>query len=129
MEKEEKKEPKMNVVKGNGNGERPQPGKQPQQQRLTYDELNRACMELSQRNQQMQQYINKLHDQIEQMDQTNLCQRLEFMFKVLKYQNNFPSDFVITCAKEIQEVLTIPEEIKNPEQPGTEKEQPENKEE
>lgn len=71
--------------------------------RLTYEQLNEACMQLSQQNQ-------NLWAQVQQLQANLMSKRLDFLFKVLKYQNSFNSDFVIECAEEIKDALEIKEE-------------------
>ena len=83
--------------------------------KLSYEELNKACIELSQQGQNMQSYIQKLHTQIQQMEAVIQMKRLDYLFMVLKYQANFNSDFVIECGNEIQEALTPQSEKPNQE--------------
>lgn len=44
-----------------------------------------------------------------ELEQFALNKRLEYLFKVLEYSNNFTSDFVVSCSSEIEEALTIPQ--------------------
>ena len=78
------------------------------QQKLSYEDLNQACAELSQQNQQMQVYIKKLHAQIQQLGEANMMKRLDYLFQVLKYSSMFDADFVGDCVEEIKEALIIP---------------------
>lgn len=111
-EQKNSKEVKLGVVKNDNKEEQPQ--------KLTYDQLNQACMELSQQNQQMNQYIQKLHHQIQEMQSFIQTKRMDYLFKVveLSLKSNahweFDSDFVQKCMEEIQESLTIPEETEQP---------------
>ena len=103
---------KSKEIKMNPDAEaKPQPA---ENQKLTYEQLNQACMELSQQNQQMQPYIKKLHQQMGQMNALLETRRMDYLFKVIelhtKYEKWFDSDFVLKCAEEVQESLTIPEE-------------------
>lgn len=117
---EEQKKQNLGELKGKGT-ERKQPG----QQRMSYEDLNKTCMQLSQSNQQMQAYINKLHMQMEDMNQTNMFQRLNYLFKVVEFSSSFSPNFAAACVNEIEEMMTIPEEVKNPQaQPKEAKEQP-----
>ena len=105
MEEKEVKKTKnvrMNVVKG-GEKENATPGK------LTYEQLNQVCSELSEQNQKMRSYIQTLRTQMGQIVNNNALQRLGFLFEVLKYKDQFNSDFVISCVDEIKTALTIPE--------------------
>lgn len=84
--------------------------------KLTYDELNKVCAELSQQNQQMQVYIQKLHQQLHQMNDVIQSKRMDYLFKVVELANvsyegnrfSFESDFVYKCVEEIQESLSVP---------------------
>ena len=104
------KEVKMQAVKS---------AKEEQPQKLSYEQLNQACIELSQQNQQMQKYIQQLKQQMQQMDYMLQSKRMDYLFKVveLSLKNSqaseypcFAKDFVEECVAEIQESLTIPEQ-------------------
>lgn len=77
------------------------------QQRYSYDELNKICGELYQQNQ-------NLTRQMAQMHQAIMTKRLDYLFKVLeidsKEKNYFSSDFIVATASEIEESLTVKEE-------------------
>lgn len=108
-EKITNKETKMAVVQGGKTDSQDQP------KRLSYEELNQACMELSQQNQQMQKYIQQLRQQMQQIEMTLQTKRLDYLLKVVELSMNssiwhFADDFVEKCMAEIQESLTIPEE-------------------
>ena len=95
---EEKKEAKMKAVKT----ENPQEKKQ---QKLSYEQLNDVCMQLYQQNQ-------KLTQQLQQANMTNMFARLDYLFKVLNYESVIKdSDFINACVAEIKEAMIIkPEE-------------------
>lgn len=86
------------------------------EQRLTYDELNQACADMSQQLQKQDVYIRQLREQMAQMNYILQNRRLEYLFRVvelsMKADNmwKFNPDFVTSCMDEIQESLTIPEE-------------------
>lgn len=78
-------------------------------EKLSYDELNNACLQLAEQN-------RKLYQEVQRLNATGMIKRLEFLFEVIKLRNNFSMEFVAKCSKEIEEALTIvPEET--PEQP------------
>ncbi len=87
-----------------------------QTQKLTYEELNQACADMSQQVQQQGKYIQQMHSQLQQMNYALQTKRLDYLFKVIEMYNkgisicNFDSDFVQECISEIQKVLTIPKE-------------------
>lgn len=108
-EQKNSKEVKLGVVKNEEKKEQPQ--------KLSYEQLNQACMELSQQNQQMNQYIQKLHQQMQEMQFTLQTKRVDYLFKVVELHYNnvnrwqlFPDDFINSCLSEIQESLTISEQ-------------------
>ena len=78
-------------------------------QKLTYDQLNHACAELSEQNQQMQSYIKRLRAQIQELADENMMKRIDYLFKVLEYNTMFDADFVGDCIAEIKGSLIIPE--------------------
>ena len=85
------KEVKLNV--GSMGGEK---------KKLTYEQLNDVCNQLWMQNRQ-------LTSKNRELEQFALNKRLEYLFKVLEYSNNFTSDFVVSCSNEIEEALTIPQ--------------------
>lgn len=117
-EQKNSKEVKLGVVK-NSEG-KPQSTVQEESQKLTYEQLNQACMDLSQQNQQMQKYIQKLHQQMQEMQFTLQTKRMDYLFKVVELAMTkqiawgFEPNFVDNCIKEIQESLTIPEQTEEP---------------
>jgi len=76
-------------------------------QKLSYEQLNEACSQLYQQNQ-------NLLRQLQQANLTNMFKRLDYLFNVLNYNSLFDADFVYDCVKEIKEALTVdqPEEKK-----------------
>ena len=77
---------------------------------LSYDELKNVAGQLSQQNQQ-------LNMMLQQANMTNIFKRLDYLFKVLENKDCFDSDFVITCADEIKDIITGPvEETKEEEE-------------
>ena len=73
------------------------------EQKLTYDELNNACQQLFQQNQQ-------LIKQLRETDMVNMFRRLDYLFKVVENRDSFSPQFVSSCVGEIQEAMTIKEE-------------------
>ena len=91
-EKEVKKTVKMEIAQNNTGG---------QQAKLSYEELNDACAQLSQQN----QYLVR---QMRQMDMTNMFRRLDYLFKVLENAHVIKdTDFINSCVSEIKEAMTI----------------------
>lgn len=88
-----------------------------QPQKLSYEELNQACAEMSQQIQQQNKYIQQLHKQMQEMNFMLQNKRMEYLFRVVELHNNdrvnicnFETEFVQNCVAEIQDSLTIPQE-------------------
>jgi hypothetical protein len=88
---EKKLNSNMRVVQDNNENE----------QKLSYEQLNKVCGELSQQN----QYLIK---QLQQVNLTNMFRRLDYLFLVLKYSTVIKdADFINDCIDEIKEAMTI----------------------
>lgn len=73
-------------------------------QKLTYEQLNDACSQLFQQN----QVLSRRNRELEGFA---MNKRLDYLFKVLEFSNSFSCDFVGSCASEIEEAMTIPQEV------------------
>lgn len=71
------------------------------QQKLTYEQLNDACNQLLQQNQQ-------LGKRVKELEQFSMFKRLDYLFEVVKIKDVFSVDFVGDCVKEIEEAMTVP---------------------
>lgn len=71
-------------------------------QKMSYEELENVAAQLSQQNQQ-------LFARLQQADMTNMFKRLDYLFKVVKYNNEFPAEFTKSCIEEIVSMITIPD--------------------
>lgn len=81
---------------------------------LTYQELQNVASQLSEQNQ-------KLKHTIQEMNFTNILNRLTFLFKVVENAKVFSEKFSADCIKEIEDLMTLPENKKeetNVEQEG-----------
>lgn len=74
------------------------------QQKLTYEQLNDACNQLWQQNKQLVARNREL-------ETFAMNKRLDYLFKVLELSNQFSSDFVVNCSSEIEQAMTIPQDI------------------
>jgi hypothetical protein len=103
------KEVKMNVVKPEETKEQPQ--------KLTYEELNQACAEMSQQLQNQGKYIQQLRQQNQAMGYSLQYKRLDYLLKIIELsfgekrggEYDFDSEFILKCITEVQEAMTIPE--------------------
>lgn len=75
--------------------------------KLTYEQLNDACQQLFQQNQQ-------LRLQLQEANMVNVFRRMDYLFKVLELSNCFKDqEFVASCEEELKEALTIREDTDN----------------
>ena len=76
--------------------------KQPAQKKLTYEELENVCHQLSEQS-------RNLYERLREADMTNLFKRLDYLFAVVEHIDKFPKDFGKKCIDEIVESMTVPE--------------------
>lgn len=74
------------------------------EKKFTYEQLEAIANQLSEQNQQ-------LFAKLKEASMANLFKRLDYLFKVLEFKENFAQEFVETCAKEINSLIEIPEEV------------------
>jgi hypothetical protein len=99
MEEKKAKEVKMNSVKTSKENT--------PKQKLSYDQLNDACNQLFQQNQQLRKAL-------QEMNAANMFKRLDYLFKVVELGATFKdADFVNSCMDEIKEALTVPDDKEN----------------
>lgn len=77
--------------------------------KLSYEELENVAKELYTQ-------CGNLANEIQRMKVDNSFKRLDYLFKSLEFNNLLDADFVTMCAKEIQEMMTIPETESNKEE-------------
>ena len=94
---EQNKAKQINMNAGTGKSET-------KQQKLTYEQLNDACNQLWQQNKQLVARNREL-------ETFTMNKRLDYLFKVLELSNQFSSDFVGNCSSEIEQAMTIPQDI------------------
>lgn len=78
-------------------------GEEKHEKKLTYEQLNNACNQLWQQNQQLAKRAKEL-------EQFAVNKRLDYLFKVIEFSSSFSSDFVGNCTSEIEEAMTILQE-------------------
>lgn len=90
MEEQKNKTVKMDVIKNENTSKK-----------LTYEELNNTCAQLYQQNQQLLR-------QVQQLNNTVMFKRLDYLFLVLQNENVFnDKSFVDSCTNEIKEALSV----------------------
>lgn len=70
--------------------------------KLSYEELENVAKELHGQ-------CNKLYAELQRLHVDNTFKRLDYLFKALEFYSLLETDFVRNCAKEIQDIMTIPE--------------------
>ena len=68
--------------------------------KLSYEELETIAIEL-------RKNCNQLYVELQNANMNNAFKRLEFLFKVVKYVDRFPTEFVNACTKEIVDMMTL----------------------
>ena len=76
-------------------------GQVPQTKKLTYEQLEQYCS-------QLEQQARMLHQRLQET--ANVFRRLDYLFKILENQTCFSPSYIDDVVKEIQEIMTIPEE-------------------
>lgn len=77
--------------------------KEPKGNKLSYESLEALASQLSAENRQLSFNIKKIN---------NIMSRLTYLMEVHKYPNGFSEEFVKSCNKEIESLLSLPEEEK-----------------
>lgn len=72
-----------------------------QEEKIPYEQLYQIATGLNKTNQELQMRLNEV-------SLGNFFTRLEFLFKVVKFADKFPDDFVKSTIDEIVESMTIP---------------------
>lgn len=75
----------------------------------TYKELEAAMYNLTEKLNKAYKDNQYLVNQLNGIN--NTFTRLNYLFKVLENSQHFNSDFIIKCADEIENTITVPEEI------------------
>lgn len=72
-------------------------------EKMSYEELENVAAQLSQQSQQ-------LYARLQQAEMSNMFKRLDLLFKVVENAHAFNEAFVAKCVKEIEDIMTIPDE-------------------
>ena len=68
--------------------------------KLSYEELEAIAVEL-------RKNCSQLYMELQNANMTNAFKRLEFLFKVVKYANAFPAEFVKNSIEEVVNMMTL----------------------
>ena len=75
----------------------------------SYEDLEKAMYSLTEKLNKAYKDNQYLVNQLNGIN--NTFTRLNYLFKVLENSQHFNSDFIIKCAEEIENTITVPEEI------------------
>lgn len=79
--------------------------------KLSYEELENVCHQLSAQAQQLNAQNQKLREALNEANLTNLYKRLDYLFEVISKDNPYLSvDFKKQCANEIEILMATPEQ-------------------
>ena len=82
--------------------------------KLSYEELENVCHQLSAQAQQLNAQNQQLRKMIEKANLTNLYKRLDYLFAVIDKDNAYLShNFKVQCAVEIENLMATPEQEEN----------------
>ena len=82
--------------------------------KLSYEELENVCHQLSTQAQQLNAQNQQLRKMIEEANLTNLYKRLDYLFAVIDKDNAYLShNFKVQCAVEIENLMATPEQEEN----------------
>ena len=79
-------------------------------EKMSYEQLENIAHQLSEQ-------ARKLYSQLQQSNMTNMFKRLDYLFKVVENNHVFKQDFLDKCIKEIEDIMTVPEEVEKEETP------------
>lgn len=73
-------------------------------EKMSYEQLENVAHQLSEQSRQL--YIK-----LQQANMNNMFKRLDYLFKVIENEHMFNHGFINKCTKEIEELITVPEEV------------------
>ena len=77
--------------------------------KMSYEELENIAHQMSQQSQ-------ALYQKLQEANMTNAFKRLDYLFKVLENSDYFLPEFVASVAAEITAIITLPEQVEQPDQ-------------
>lgn len=104
-------EQKNNVVEM-----KPQMQETARPEKMSYEQLENVAHQLSEQ-------AKKLYAQLQAANMTNVFKRLDYLFKVVENGHVFNQEFLNKCIAEIEEHITIPEEVEETENKENETEE------
>lgn len=104
-------EQKKNVVEM-----KPQMQETARPEKMSYEQLENVAHQLSEQ-------AKQLYAQLQAANMTNMFKRLDYLFKVVENGHVFNQEFLNKCVAEIEEHITIPEEVEETENKENETEE------
>lgn len=84
-------------------------------EKMSYEQLENIAHQLSEQ-------VKQLYMKLQAANMGNMFKRLDYLFKVVENGHMFKQDFLEKCIAEIEELMTVPEEVeednKEEETPG-----------
>lgn len=87
----------------------PQAKETEQPQKMSYEQLEQVAHQLSEQ-------ARQLYGQLQKSNLSNMFKRLDYLFKIVENGHMFKQDFLDRCVKEIEDIMTVPEEPENSEE-------------
>ena len=73
-------------------------------EKMSYEQLEQVAHQLSEQ-------ARQLYTQLQKSNLNNMFKRLDYLFKVVENGNIFNKDFLDKCINEIENIITVPEEV------------------
>lgn len=73
-------------------------------EKMSYEQLENIAHQLSEQ-------TNQLYMKLQAANMGNMFKRLDYLFKVVENGHMFKQDFLEKCIAEIEELMTVPEEV------------------
>lgn len=77
-------------------------------EKMSYEELENIAHQLSEQSRVLMQ-------KLQEANMGNMFKRLDYLFKIIEFEHRFDDNFINKCVKEIQDMISIPEEESNEE--------------
>ena len=75
-------------------------------EKMSYEELENIAHQLSEQSRVLMQ-------KLQEANMGNMFKRLDYLFKIIEFEHRFDDNFTNNCVKEIQDMISIPEEDPN----------------
>lgn len=73
-------------------------------EKMSYEQLENIAHQLSEQ-------VKQLYMKLQAANMGNMFKRLDYLFKVVENGSMFKQDFLEKCIAEIEELMTVPEEV------------------